>query len=93
MGRITPHHGSFVKSVKTRGLEYTELGRIYGGLEAVKQKLPSPLRCMGKSAQVIDGKRVAKAPLSKRVRKYMKTQGMKEAADFAECADKSLRDG
>ncbi len=46
---------------------------------------------MGKSAEVIDGKGVAMAPLRKRVRKCLKTQEMKEAADFANGADKTLR--
>jgi hypothetical protein len=32
MGRIALHPGSFLKSVKTKGLEDTELGRIYGRL-------------------------------------------------------------
>jgi hypothetical protein len=31
---------------------------------------------MGKSAEVIDGKEVANAPLRKRVRKYMKEKGL-----------------
>jgi hypothetical protein len=32
MGKSPPHPGSFVKSVKIKGLEHTELGRIYGTL-------------------------------------------------------------
>jgi len=35
MGRKRVRPGSFVKSVKTKELEYTELGRIYGRLDAV----------------------------------------------------------
>ncbi len=31
-GRIPVHPGSFVKSVKTKGLEHKELGRVYGTL-------------------------------------------------------------
>ncbi len=41
------------------------------------------LRCTGKSAEIIDGKGLGRAPLRQRVRKYMKTQGMKKAAHFA----------
>jgi hypothetical protein len=42
MGRNTPHTGSFLKSVKTRGLEDTELGRMYGKLKGERGLPPSP---------------------------------------------------
>jgi hypothetical protein len=42
------------------------------GSGSVKQGGTLPLRCMGKSAEVIDEKEVAVAPLSKRVRNSMK---------------------
>ena len=75
---LPPHPGSFVKSVKTQGLEYTELGRIYGRLEAVNPKRPLPLRCTGKSAETIDEKGVGDAPLRRRVRKCKKGNGLDE---------------
>ena len=43
MGRVTPHPGSSVKSVKTQGLEYTELGRMYVKLEDKERAYPHPL--------------------------------------------------
>jgi hypothetical protein len=42
LGRIPPHPGTFVKSVKTQELEYTELGRIYGRMEEERGLPPSP---------------------------------------------------
>jgi len=48
---------------------------------------------MGKSAQVIDGKRVAMAPLCERVRNRMKTKRMKEDADYAGFAGQRRWDG
>ena len=39
---------------------------------------------MEKSAEVIEEKGIAMAPLRERVRKWMKRKEMKEAADFAD---------
>jgi hypothetical protein len=39
-------------------------------------KIPSPLRCMGKSAEMIDEKGVAMLRGGQRVRKWMKRQGL-----------------
>ena len=47
-----------------------------------KNETPTPY-CMGKSAEVIERKGVAMAPLHERVRKYLKIQKIKEGCRFA----------
>lgn len=44
--------------------------------------IPSPLRCMAKSAQAIDGKGLGSAPLRKRVRNWLKGKGLDTHAAF-----------
>ena len=65
----------FLGSVANTGLT----GKVAGDeWLAELVELPSPLRCMGKSAETIDGKGVADAPLRKRVRKHLKAKGIDE---------------
>jgi len=59
-------------------------------------KIPSPLRCMGKSPEVIDEKGVAGLRCGERVRNYMKTKGMADpeaVADLTDFADQKVGDG
>jgi hypothetical protein len=51
---------------------------------AENQSAPSPLRWIGKSAEVIDGKGVAMAPLCKRVWKFLEIKEIKRVEDMEE---------
>ena len=69
--------------VDNKGANLQEQWRVTSGeWLATRQEIPSTRHCMGKSAQAIDKKDVAVAPLRKRVRKYLKTRGIEEEQRF-----------